>query len=316
MQIGRDFSRKDILSFTQFDPISIELVFKKTDVIKNAILKSKAYNMPLRGNVIALLFFEPSTRTQNSFSSAVQRLGGGVIGIQDTNLSSMAKGESFEDSIRIISGYSDGIIIRHPQEGSADKAAELTTLPVVNAGDGGNEHPTQTLLDLYTIREKCKRLHNLTVVMGSDPLHSRSIRSFALGLSMYKNNTIYFVSPSHLRIDPQFKKKLVNAGVTVHEIEKMNDIPKNADIWYWNRLQRERFKNLNEYKKSLGTYAITMKVLKERGNKDLFILDPLPRVEEILTEVDADPRALYFHQARNGLYVRMALLDLIFSKKK
>lgn len=316
MRIGRNFSRKDILTLDQFDPISVNVLFKKTDSIKYCIQKGKAYEMPLKRSVIALLFFEPSTRTQNSFSSAVQRLGGGVIGIQDTALTSMAKGESFEDTIRIIAGYSDGIVIRHPLNGSAQNAARLTSLPVINAGDGSNEHPTQTLMDLYTIYEKLGRLNNLTIVMGPDPSHSRSIHSLSLGLSLYKNNTIYLLSPKTLRCSPQFVRELKLRGARVIEINNQNEIPKDAHIWYWNRLQKERFENVKEYERNLGKFTLTLKLLKSKGNKNLFILDPLPRVEEIVPEVDDDPRAMYFHQARNGLYVRMALLSLLFSKSK
>lgn len=309
------FTNSDILSLSQFDQKSLARLFKATNRIIALIKKNKCSNV-LNGSAIALLFFEPSTRTHNSFSSAAQRLGAGVIGIQDTSLTSMLKGESFEDTIRMMDGYADLIVIRHSESGSAKRAADVAGVPVVNAGDGGNEHPTQGLLDLFTIHQRFKRLDNLIVVTGPDPLHSRTIRSLLTGLSLFKNNLVYLLSPKELRLAIDLKKELVNRGLKIVEIEDISDIPNNAHIWYWNRLQKERFAQEMDYKKGMSLYKVTNQLLALKGNKNMIIMDPLPRIDEIAVEVDTDPRAYYFQQAKNGLYIRMALLALIMNRLK
>lgn len=307
------FTNSDILSISQFDQNTLTRLFKATNRVIQLIKNNKCSNV-LKGSAIALLFFEPSTRTHNSFSSAAQRLGAGVIGIQDTSLTSMNKGESFEDTIRMIDGYSDLIVIRHPEAGSAQRAATVADAPVINAGDGGNEHPTQGLLDLFTIHQKFKRLDNLIVVTGPDPLHSRTIRSLLTGLSLFKNNIVYLLSSKDLRLDADFKKEVISRGLKIVEIEDISDIPNNAHIWYWNRFQKERFAQEMDYKNSMSLYRITNQLLALKGNKNMIIMDPLPRIDEIAEEVDIDPRAYYFQQAKNGLYIRMALLALILNR--
>lgn len=310
--IKGDFVHKNILSLSQFDRKSLDLLFATT---RKIITKCKQNKCPqsLAGKIITLLFFEPSSRTFSSFSSAIKRLGGQTVEYQNPmETSSAVKGESLADTIRVFESYSDLIVIRHQTEGTAQAAAEAARFaPIVNAGDGGHEHPTQALLDLFTLHQKFGRLDNLVGVMSTDPLHSRTIRSLALGLSLYPNNTIYLLSPKHLRMNPEVVKEIKKRGTKVVEIFDTKDIPTQANFWYWNRIQKERFSDTRDYESALGKFSITPQLLKEKGNKDMIIMDPLPRVEEIDPRVDEDPRAYYFHQVRNGLFVRMALLSLI-----
>lgn len=304
----------DILSISQFDIKSLTRLFLATNRIIALIKKNKCSNV-LKGSAVALLFFEPSTRTHNSFASAAQRLGAGVIGIQDTSLTSMKKGESFEDTIRMIDGYSDLIVIRHPQNGSAKKAADAATAPVVNAGDGSNEHPTQALLDLYTIKSRFGKLTNLKVLIAGDLLYGRTARSLLQGLSLYKGNTIYLLSPKHLRMDPVLLRRL-REDMAVIEISSEKQIPNDCHVWYWTRIQKERIKSKKLLSEVRNSFVVTNKLLKKKGNEKMIIMHPLPRVGEISTEVDSDSRAYYFQQAKNGLYIRMALLALIMNKLK
>lgn len=304
-----------ILSLSQFSPHSLTKLFNYTNKLIQRLDKREPTGA-LAGKIIALLFFEPSSRTFSSFSSAVKRLGGQTIEYQNMmETSSTVKGESLEDTIYTIQSYSDAIVMRHPETGSAARAAAVSSVPIINAGDGAGEHPTQTLLDLFTLHQRFGRLDNLVSVMGIDPLHSRTIRSLALGMSLFPNNTIYFLSPKHLAMAPEILKKIKKNGARVVEIHDAKDIPANSNFWYWNRIQKERFTNEKDYEKAKGAFTITRKLLKERGNKDMIIMDPLPRVGEIEVAVDSDPRAVYItKQMRNGLYIRMALLSLILGK--
>ncbi len=306
------YKNSDILSLSQFDQKSLTQLFKATKRIIALIINNKCSNV-LKGSAIALLFFEPSTRTHNSFSSAAQRLGAGVIGIQDTSLTSMLKGESFEDTIRMIDGYSDLIVIRHPENGSAKRAADAASVPVINAGDGSNEHPTQALLDLYTIYSKFGKLSSLKILVAGDLLYGRTARSLLQGLSLFKGNTIYLLSPKKLRMDSNLIKNLKNK-LKIIEIETEKQIPTDCNVWYWTRIQKERIKSKALQKSIKNAFIITKKLLTDKGNKKMIIMHPLPRVGEIATEVDTDPRAYYFQQAKNGLYIRMALLALILKK--
>lgn len=306
------YKNSDILSLSQFDQKSLTQLFKATKRIIALIKNNKCRNV-LKGSAIALLFFEPSTRTHNSFSSAAQRLGAGVIGIQDTSLTSMLKGESFEDTIRMIDGYSDLIVIRHPENGSAKRAADAASVPVINAGDGSNEHPTQALLDLYTIYSKFGKLSSLKILVAGDLLYGRTARSLLQGLSLFKGNTIYLLSPKKLKMDSNLIKNLKNK-LKIIEIETEKQIPTDCNVWYWTRIQKERIKSKALQKSIKNAFIITKKLLADKGNKKMIIMHPLPRVGEIATEVDTDPRAFYFQQAKNGLYIRMALLALILKK--
>lgn len=315
LPIKGNYTGKDILSLDQFEAASVLKLFRVVEKIKKMRKKGKNLNY-LSGIVAMLLFYEPSSRTFGSFSSAIKRLGGQTISYQNPfQTSSAVKGESLEDSTRTFEHQSDVIIVRHPEIGSAIRVADTATIPVINAGDGGGEHPTQTLLDLYTIYEHFGRLDNLSFVMSGDPYHSRTIKSLIAGLGLFKKNTVYILSPKALRLSTEDKKKYRENGTLIYEIESFNDMPKKSDVWYWNRIQKERFKSPKEYKKVIGKFVLTPKILREKGSKNLIILDPLPRIEEIELDVDKDPRALYLSkQMENGVYTRMALLSLIFNR--
>lgn len=310
--IKNNFSGKDILSLSQFDTSSISTLFKTTDKLI-AKMKRGGNLEILKGRVITLLFFEPSSRTFGSFMAAAKRLGAETIDIQNAaQTGSFVKGETLEDAVRVFEAYSDLIILRHPEKGSAKRASDLINIPLINGGDGPGDHPTQTLYDLYTIYKRFGKLSGLKIVAAGDPLHSRTIKSLAKGLSLYGDNTLYVLSPEALRMKSSEIQVLQYAGLKIIEINNENDIPKDAHVWYWNRVQKERFSSESEYKKHLGKFILTPKLLKEKGNNHLIILDPLPRVEEIDPTVDADPRALYLsEQLKNGLHVRMAILALV-----
>ena len=281
-----------------------------------SLVENKEPSTLLQGHVIALIFYEPSSRTFGSFSSAVKRLGAATIEyLNPQTLSSVAKGESLEDTMQALQSYAEVIVMRHKVAGAAQKAADAAFVPLINAGDGGNAHPTQTLLDLYTIYEKLKRLSNLTVVASGDIVHSRTIKSLIQGLSLYEGNKVYLLSPKELRLERSDFERLTKNGIELIEIFDEKDMPKDADVWYWNRIQKERFANTEEAEKYTGKFILTQKLLDEYGNKDLIILDPLPRIDEIELAVDNDQRSLYFRvQIRNGLYVRMALLALVLGR--
>ncbi len=306
------YANNDILSLGQFDKQSVEKIFRITKKIITLSKKNKCSNV-LKGSIVALLFFEPSTRTYNSFSSAAQRLGAGVIGLRDTSVTSMVKGETFEDTIRIYNGYSDLIVMRHPESGAAARGAAVAEVPLINAGDGANEHPTQTLLDLFTIKSKFGRLDNLKILMAGDLLYGRTIRSLLQGLSFYKGNTVYLLSPNELRLDPKLILSL-KKHIKIIEIEKESQIPNDCNVWYWTRIQKERFTSKKLLKTVKNSFIVNKKLLEAKGNKNLIVMHPLPRIGEISEEIDTDPRAMYFQQAKNGLYVRMALLAAVLNK--
>ncbi len=304
------YVHKNILSLQQFDKKSLELLFKTTNHI---IEKCKHNKCPqtLAGNIITLLFFEPSSRTFSSFSSAIKRLGGQTIEYQNPmQTSSSAKGESLNDTIRVFESYSDLIIMRHHMVGMAKKAAEAARyVPIINAGDGVGEHPTQALLDLFTINEKFGTLNGLTGLIAGDLLNGRTAHSLMRGFSLYKNITLYLLSPQSLSLRREFLNEFTT--ITIKEIHSEKEIPKNCDFWYWTRIQKERFSDLKEYVKVKDSFILTKKLLTDKGNKNMIIMHPLPRINEIDPEIDDDPRAYYFKQVRNGLFVRMALLSLV-----
>ena len=314
--INNSFKGKDILSLSQFDTTSINTVITATDDIVNQLNKGKILEN-LKGTVSTLLFFEPSSRTFSSFAAAIKRMGGQTIEYQNPlQTSSAVKGETLEDTIRVFEAYSDLIVIRHPEVGAPAKAAEAASfVPVMNAGDGAGEHPTQALLDLYTIHQKFGRLDNLKILMGGDLLYGRTIHSLLKGLSLYKNNTIYLLSPSQLCIPTAFLEELRVKGLNLVEIEHEEEIPHDCQVWYWTRVQKERFSDLADYDKVKNKFIITPELLDACGNDDMIIMHPLPRVGEIDVRVDTDPRAWYLpQQVKNGMYVRMALAGLVLGK--
>jgi len=260
----------------------------------------------LDGKLVATLFFEPSTRTRLSFETAVQRLGGRVIGFSDAATSSSSKGETLHDTIKMVSNYVDLIVMRHPVEGAARYASEITNVPVINAGDGSNQHPTQTMLDLYSIKKTQGRLEDLTISMVGDLKYGRTVHSLLMAMR-YFNPTYHFVAPSELRLPAQYPEYMKENNIKFDELEDMNPILPVSDILYMTRVQQERFTDLVEYEKVKNTYTLRNSMLE--GTKDnLRILHPLPRINEIAADVDDNPKAYYFEQARNGVFARQAVI--------
>jgi len=315
--INGNFKGKDIISFDQFSAEDIHLLFALTHKMKQIVLNNEPSYL-LAGTIVSLLFFEPSSRTFGSFAAAVKRLGGETIEIQNPEITtSRYKGESFEDTIRTFEAYSNAIVLRHKLVGSAKEAAEAASdVPVINAGDGNNEHPTQTLLDLYTLYEKFGTLSGLTCLLAGDPLNSRTIHSLIRGLSLFENNTVYLLSPRQLRLTRADFYSLSTRGINIIEISSEKDIPRDCDFWYWTRVQKERFASLEEYHNAMSeVYIVTPQLLDQYASKNMILMDPLPRVDSVDPAVDADERAVYLRsQIRNGLYTRMALLALILGR--
>ena len=267
----------------------------------------------LEGYVIASLFFEPSTRTRLSFESAVNRLGGRIVGFTDASSSSVKKGESLKDTILTVSNYSDLIVMRHPLEGSARFASEVATVPVVNAGDGANQHPTQCLLDLYSIKKTQGTLENLNIALVGDLKYGRTVHSLMMAMSDF-NPTFNFISPELLKMPDAYKHHLDQKGIKYYEHTALEDALPHADIVYMTRVQQERFSDPIEYEKVKNVYVLRKAMLKD--TKDTMrILPPLPRVTEINEVVDTNPKAYYFEQALNGVYMRQAIISSILGLK-
>lgn len=260
----------------------------------------------LSGKVIATLFFEPSTRTRLSFESAINRLGGKIVGFSDSGSSSVSKGETLHDTIKMVSNYSDLIVMRHPVEGSARFASEISSVPVINAGDGANQHPTQTLLDMFSIRKTQGTLDNLNIFLVGDLKYGRTVHSLMMAMSRW-NTTFNFISPDELKMPDEFKLYLDNLGLKYYEHSDFTDIISRADIIYMTRVQKERFSDPIEYEKVKNVYVLKNSMLYNT-RPNMRILHPLPRVNEIHTDVDSNPKAYYFEQALNGVYTRQAIL--------
>jgi aspartate carbamoyltransferase catalytic subunit len=259
--------------------------------------------------VVATLFFEPSTRTRLSFESAATRLGARVIGFSDSSSTSVQKGESLRDTILTVSNYSDIIVMRHPKEGSARFASEVAKVPVINAGDGSNQHPTQTLLDMYSIRKTQGTLENLNIAFVGDLKYGRTVHSLVMALCNY-NTTFHLVSPLELKLPSSVKMHIKNRKLDYHQYTDLQEVIPKADILYMTRIQKERFSDPIEYEKVKNSYILRNSMLDE-GKPNLKILHPLPRVNEITTDVDDNPKAYYFTQALNGVFIRQALLASI-----
>ena len=263
---------------------------------------------PLRGRIMASVFYEPSTRTRFSFEAAMLRLGGQVISVESAATgSSAAKGESIEDAVRIIGGYADVIVLRHPEIGAAERAARVSPVPLVNAGDGAGHHPTQALLDLYTIKKECGRLDHLRIVMSGDLKFGRTARSLALLLARYPGNQLTLVSPDELRLGEDVRHQLHRTGVSIRDERDLSAAAAGADVLYQTRIQRERFASVTEYDQVRSVSRVDAALMR-RLPEHAIVMHPLPRLDEIDESVDSDPRAAYFRQARNGLFVRMAVL--------
>ncbi len=299
-----------ILSASQFDAKQLNKFLKHTDVIRKAFETNRHKLAASHADTtVATLFYEPSTRTRLSFESAASKLGAGVISTENAGeYSSAAKGETLEDTIRTVSCYVDAIIIRHKETGAADRAAAVSSVPIINAGDGKGEHPTQGLLDMYTIWKEKGRLENLHVIIGGDLKHGRTVRTLARMLSLYKGNTLTFVSTPALAMGSDITDHLTQAGTAYTETDDLYAALPKADVVYWTRLQKERLTDA-----SLESEFVIDQAALQLMKPDATIMHPLPRVGEIAESVDDDPRAAYFRQVKNGLFVRMALLDTLLT---
>jgi aspartate carbamoyltransferase catalytic subunit len=304
---------RDLVSMRDFTREEIERVLSVAAGME-PVARGEKVSKLLEGKVLATLFFEPSTRTQFSFQVAMNRLGGSVIGISDTKVSSMSKGEDFHDTIKIIDGYVDGIIIRHPKAGSAKEAADIAEHPVINAGDGANEHPTQALLDLYTIKKEKGHIEGVKIALFGDIRHARSYHSLIPMLAMF-GAQLYFVSPQELEPPESLKEELKREfNLVVKQHRNIMDVIGEVDVIRLIRVQKERFANEEEYNKVRGSYVINKDLLKH-AKKEMIIMHGLPRIDELDREVDATPHAAYFRQAFNGVPIRMALLSLLLGQQ-
>jgi len=303
---------KDILSVRQFSRADLEYIFSVAHEMRVMVERIGTFDL-LKGKILANLFYEPSTRTFASFMAAMQRLGGAVIPISEVRYSSVAKGESLPDTVRTLAAYADVIVIRHPEVGSAAVAAQYAGKPVINAGDGVGEHPTQALLDVFTIKEELGRLDNLTVTMLGDLKYGRTVHSLARLLTRFEHIKLHYVSPKVLRMPREVIDEVAEKGLPQEEHLTLDEVLPKTDVLYVTRVQRERFDNLKEYEQVKDAYVITAKIL-EKAKDRMIIMHPLPRVNEIAMEVDKDPRAAYFRQMEYGLYVRMALLAMVLGK--
>jgi aspartate carbamoyltransferase len=305
---------KDIVSVRQLDIATLSAIERLGNGFAAGLSAGKRYDL-LRGKVITALFYEPSSRTFASFITAAQRLGGGFIPLHGTESSSVAKGETFEDTVRTFAALSDLIVLRHPTEGASSKAAELCGVPIINAGDGGGEHPTQAILELMTIRRHVSDLSRATVTVIGDLLYGRTIHSLVYVLSLFPGLTVNLVSPGSLRMPPEVVSYARDHGVRVVEAESPQDLLPSSDVIYLNRIKKERFADLKEYEKLRDWYRITPKTM-EGVRPAAILMHPLPRAEEIDTAVDTDPRAVYFgEQLAIMVQIRMAILALVLTER-
>lgn len=298
---------KHILSANQFTKKELETILARAEVMEKECKRGKVEKL-LQDKIVACIFFEPSTRTRLSFETAALKLGAQVISAENAmENTSTFKGETIEDTTKILCSYADIVIMRHPVSGIPTRAAKVATKPIINAGDGANQHPTQGLLDVYTIKKEKKKLNNLHVAFGGDLLNSRTVRGLLSLLALYKGNTFYFVSPKELSLTKEYLKELKDKGVSFKEVKSLEEVLPKVDVLYMTRVQKERFENINDYKKVKDLFILKTKHLKKL-KKDAIIMHPLPKINEIEKEIDKDFRAAYFREAQNGLYIRMALL--------
>lgn len=289
------------------DDFNVEEINEILNLAEEIIKSPSDFSNLCNGKILGTLFFEPSTRTRLSFESAIHRLGGDCIGFSESASSSTSKGESLADTIRTVSNYTDIIAMRNPKEGSAVLASSYAEVPLINAGDGGHQHPTQTLTDLLTIWMTKKRLNNMTIGLCGDLKFGRTVNSLIKAMSRYENNKFVLISPEELQVPDYIKIFLKSKNIEFKEVEKMEDVIGELDILYMTRVQRERFFNEADYVRLKDSYILDNDKMK-LASENLAVLHPLPRVNEIATEVDSDPRAVYFKQVRYGVIVRMALI--------
>ncbi|MDH5494789.1 MAG: aspartate carbamoyltransferase [Candidatus Bathyarchaeota archaeon] len=302
------FKGRDIISLKDFSREEIDYVLEMARAMEPM---ARTGSDSLRGKILATLFFEPSTRTRLSFESAMHRLGGSAIGFAEAEIASVKKGENLADTMRVVESYADVIVVRHPLEGAARLAAEFAGVPVINGGSGAEEHPTQALLDLYTIVKEKERIDGLNVALVGDLRYGRTVHSLAYALSLY-NVKLFFVSPDMLHMRREVLE-VIKEKIKVTEKSSLEEIIGDVDVLYMTRIQKERFPDAAEYAKVKGSYRVDLGLL-ERARKDMIVLHPLPRVDEIAPEVDGTSHARYFQQVWNGIVMRMALLALILGK--
>ena len=300
------FNQKDIISISDFNKDDIEYILRLSDKME-PIARSKKPSNVLSGKLLGMLFYEPSTRTRLSFEAAMKRLGGSTIGFAEANVSSVTKGENLTDTVKIVGEYSDAIVIRHNMEGAARFTSEIVDVPVINAGDGAGQHPTQTLLDLYTMKRLLGKIDELHVSMIGDLKYGRTVHSLAYALSMF-DVKMNFVSPPELKMPESIVQDLNKVGVSVHETDDIHSVLDDSDVLYVTRIQKERFPDPEEFSKIKGAYRIDKELLEDT---DLIVMHPLPRIDEISYDVDDTKYSKYFQQAFYGVPVRMAILKSI-----
>ena len=308
-----DWYGKDIISVKQFGRDDLEYVFGVSHEMRGMVERVGTFDL-LKGKILANLFYEPSTRTSSSFTASMERLGGSVIPINEVRYSSVSKGESLPDTIRTLECYADVIVLRHPETGSAAIAAKAARKPVINAGDGIGEHPTQALLDMFTIFEELAAgdIDGMTVTMLGDLKYGRTVHSLARLLSLFKVR-INYVSPEILRMPREVMDEVSAKGIPQAEFGSLEEVLPETDVLYVTRVQKERFEDPAEYEKVKGIYVIEPEIMKT-AKQEMIVMHPLPRVGEISVDFDSDPRAAYFRQMEYGLYVRMALLAMVLGK--
>jgi len=305
-----EFKGRDIVSIRDFSREEIDYILEMTDVVEPM---ARNGSHTLDGKVMATLFFEPSTRTRLSFESAMYRCGGNCIGFAEARVASVQKGENLADTVRTVENYADVLVVRHPLEGAARLAAEFASVPIINAGTGAEEHPTQAMLDLYTIRKELGKVDGLNVALAGDLRYGRTVHSLAYALSLYNIN-LYLVSPSLLRMRKEVLEE-VKGRVRVEEFEELAQVMPQIDVLYMTRIQKERFGSLEEYEKVSGSYRLTSDDLLQ-SKSGLIVMHPLPRVDEISYDVDGTSHAKYFKQVWYGLLVRMCLIQLVLGTLK
>lgn len=305
------FFGQDVISVRQFDRQKLDHICLVADEMRSMVERFGSADL-LQGKVLANLFYEPSTRTSSSFAAAMMRLGGKVISINEVRYSSVSKGESLPDTVRTLESYADVIVLRHPEVGAAAQAAHYARKPVINAGDGIGEHPTQALLDFYTIRRELGQVDGLTVAMLGDLKYGRTVHSLTRLLLNYDVSFI-FISPDILRMPPEIIAEVKAAGHSYRETDDVHHVIGEVDVLYVTRVQKERFEDMADYEAVKDCYVITPELM-EKAKQRMIVMHPLPRVGEISYAVDNDPRAAYFRQMENGMYVRMALLAAVLGK--
>lgn len=305
------FYGKDIISVNQFDREQLEYIFDVAHEMYEMVTRVGSFDL-LKGKILANLFYEPSTRTSSSFTSAMERLGGSVIPINNVSYSSVTKGESLPDTVRTLEAYADVIVLRHPEVGSSALAAQYAHKPVINAGDGIGEHPTQALLDLFTIQEELGQVDGLTVTMMGDLKYGRTVHSLARLLSLY-DIRLNYVSPEILKMPVEIVEEIERTSIPQSAYERLEPVLPETDVLYVTRVQKERFDDPSQHEALKGSYVVNKETLADAKQR-MIIMHPLPRVWEIDMAVDEDPRAAYFRQMEYGLYIRMALLAMVLGK--